>query len=265
MHRTYVDNLYEKDKINLKKFFWSEKSITVLTEEIEASSHSHLMLQIFIKRQGILQLNVNGNSVFGNYIVVDRNVKHSIEESQNLDCFILIDATSVASHQLQNKYIKGSGYAILPIGNNNKAFEDFYDNPNQETHNEFLIKLFKQLDISFYINSNYDERIIALFNMLDKYSAIEDSIEEISKGLYLSSSRLSHIFKEQTGVPLKSYIVLRKLQKAYLLLFSGKNITEAAMEAGFYSSSHLADVNKKMMGMTITKALNDSEFLEVDE
>lgn len=249
----------------MKKYFWSEKSITVLTEEIEASFHSHLMLQIFIKRQGHLQLVVDDNLVLGNYIVVDSNVKHSIGESENLDCFILIDATSVAAHQLQNKYIQGRGYSILPIADTNEAFWDFYENPNQQTHNEFLVNLFRQLDISFYINSNYDERIIALFNMLDKYSAIEDSIEEISKGLYLSSSRLSHIFKEQTGVPLKSYIVLRKLQKAYLLLFSSKNITDAAMEAGFYSPSHLADVNKKMMGMTITKALNDSEFLEVDE
>ena len=40
---------------------------------------------------------------------------------------------------------------------------------------------------------------------------------------------LTHAYlKENTGVPFKSYLVLHKMSKAYSLLFSGKNITEAA-------------------------------------
>lgn len=127
----------------------------------------------------------------------------------------------------------------------------------------FLKALFYRLGISFYEPNLYDERIKALLKMLSEYSCLEESIERISKQLYLSPSRLSHIFHDQTGIPLKSYIVLYKLQKAYLLLFQGKSITEAAVEAGFFSPSHLADVNRRMMGMTISEAVYDSCFLEV--
>ncbi|NQX46577.1 helix-turn-helix transcriptional regulator [Paenibacillus tritici] len=54
----------------------------------------------------------------------------------------------------------------------------------------------------------------------------------------LSNSRLSHLFKENTGISLSGYMVLHKLQKATYLIFEGLSITDAAMAAGFDSPSH---------------------------
>ncbi len=247
----------------MDKIFWSKTHITVLTNGVEANFHSHLMLQIFIKREGEISVKVEDEIITGNYIIVDSNVQHSIDESEKLDCFILIESTSVAAYQLQNKYLKGKKYCTLPSVSIHNLFLDFIDNPNEKTHKIFTKKLFNILEISFYDSNLYDERVKKLLKMLSEYSCLEDSLTQISEKFNLSSSRLSHIFHEQTGIPLKSYMVLFKLQKAYLLLFQGENITKAAVEAGFYSPSHLADVNRKMMGMTISEAINDSRFLEV--
>ncbi|WP_049762276.1 helix-turn-helix domain-containing protein [Lachnoclostridium phytofermentans] len=79
----------------------------------------------------------------------------------------------------------------------------------------------------------------------------------------LSESRLAHLFKEETGIPLKSYIVLYALQKAYDVVFDGGSITKAAMTAGFDTPAHLAYTNKKMTGMSASGILKDSEFLKV--
>ena len=81
----------------------------------------------------------------------------------------------------------------------------------------------------------------------------------------LSQSRLSHLFKEQVGIPLKSYIQFHQIQKAFLGLLNGKNITEAAMFAGFDTPSHFAAVTKRMMGMPASISLKDSVFLKVTE
>lgn len=206
---------------------------------------------------------VDGKPVSGNYIVVDSDVVHSISESEKLDCFMLIEATSAAAKQLQGKYIEGGGYSVLPAEAVHKSFAAFFRKQDESSHHLFSAEMFKHLGISFYEPSGYDERITALLGMLGEYTCIEDSIDEIARQLFLSPSRLSHLFSEQTGAPLKSYMVLYKLRKAYLLLFNGKSITEAAAEAGFYSPSHLADVNRRMMGMTITEAIGASGFLEV--
>lgn len=85
----------------------------------------------------------------------------------------------------------------------------------------------------------------------------------LADNVFLSSSRLSHLFKEQTGIPLKSYIILHQMERAFDELFAGRNITEASMIADFDSPSHFASTVKKMMGMTVSLSLKDSEFLKV--
>ena len=55
------------------------------------------------------------------------------------------------------------------------------------------------------------------------------------------------------------------MQTAFLALLNGKNITEAAMLAGFDSPSHFATVTKKMMGMPASISVKNSVFLKVTE
>lgn len=98
--------------------------------------------------------------------------------------------------------------------------------------------------------------------MLESFRLSDYSVESVSSVLALSPSRLAHLFKEQTGMPLKSYLVMHRLMHAYSLLFQGKNITEAAMRSGFDSPSHLAMLNKKLTGVTASSILKNSEFLK---
>lgn len=71
------------------------------------------------------------------------------------------------------------------------------------------------------------------------------------------------MFKDETGIPLKSYIVIHKLYGAYESIFNGVNITTAALNAGFDNPSHLAYTNKMITGMSASNILKDSEFLKV--
>lgn len=82
---------------------------------------------------------------------------------------------------------------------------------------------------------------------------------------FRSQSRLSHLFKEQIGIPLKSYIQFHQMKQAFLALLHGKSITEAAMATNFDSPSHFAAVAKKMMGMSARTSLKDSVFLKVSD
>ena len=50
------------------------------------------MRQIFIKSEGNLTVNIRDKKVSGNYIISDSGVEHSIEQNEELDCFILLEA-----------------------------------------------------------------------------------------------------------------------------------------------------------------------------
>lgn len=88
-----------------------------------------------------------------------------------------------------------------------------------------------------------------LIREIKDYRYLEENILGISKKYHLSASRLSHIFKEYTGVSLKGYLNMKQMQYAYMLAMGGKSITDAALEAGFFSAAHLAVSCKKQMGV----------------
>ena len=99
--------------------------------------------------------------------------------------------------------------------------------------------------------------------ILEDCDCHEHAIEKYADTLCLSSSRLSHLFSEKTGISLKSYLTLHQLQRAFRAILQGSSITDAAMNAGFDSPSHFASTAKRLMGLPARATVKDSEFLKV--
>ena len=123
-------------------------------------------------------------------------------------------------------------------------------------------KLYECLDVHIQ-RMPYDERIKEILKHVSECDCMDHSVDELSKKINLSSSRLAHLFREQIGMPLKSYILLHQVTKVFELLLNGTSITDAALMAGFDTPSHFAATTKKMMGMPARLSSKDSEFLKV--
>lgn len=65
----------------------------------------------------------------------------------------------------------------------------------------------------------------------------------------VSTSRFMHVFTTSVGVPLRSYVLWLKLQRAAALLARGIGVTEAAHAAGFADGAHLTRSFWRMFGM----------------
>ena len=100
-----------------------------------------------------------------------------------------------------------------------------------------------------------DYRVVKLIRNIKDYKHLEKHIAEIAEEYGLSESRLSHAFKDTVGVSLKGYLTIARLKYAYSLVMEGKSKTYAAMEAGFSSPAHLANICKKQMGVSIKDVL----------
>ncbi|GAE00665.1 transcriptional regulator, AraC family protein [Clostridium botulinum B str. Osaka05] len=112
--------------------------------------------------------------------------------------------------------------------------------------------LLQQCGIDNLDNHRYEERVEKILYYISGLKTIEHSIvDELSNQIYLSKSRLSHLFRAQTGMTLHSYLAFEKLRKTYKYFYEGRNITEACMLAGFDSSSHCASTCKRMFGISL--------------
>jgi AraC-like DNA-binding protein len=65
----------------------------------------------------------------------------------------------------------------------------------------------------------------------------------------LSPSRFLHLFKAETGVPLRRYRIWNRIGAAVRANGEGASLTEAAHAAGFASSAHFSSAFRDMFGM----------------
>ncbi len=77
------------------------------------------------------------------------------------------------------------------------------------------------------------------------------SLEDVAHAAHLSVSRLSHIFKEQTGMTIIDYLTKVRIEHAKELLIStNKNCTEICFEAGYNNQSYFTRTFKELAGVT---------------
>lgn len=248
----------------INKIFWDTDRINMITNHLDADTHSHLMLQLFVGVDDCVDIIINDIRIKCDVIVVNKNVAHSFSAKGKLYFSSVIDPTSVYGKELVDKMGKRDFliYDQINIYELSRQVKGLLHSTNVEQYKYFYSSLLNYLELSMY-KRTYDERISSVFRILDTCKCNDHSIKYLADNVFLSSSRLSHLFKEQTGIPLKSYILLHQMERAFDELFAGKNITEASMLAGFDSPSHFASTVKKMMGMTVSLSLKDSEFLKV--
>ncbi len=101
-----------------------------------------------------------------------------------------------------------------------------------------------------------DKRIVKL-----TYEYIKDSLDinftldELAQNSNLSKYHFLRIFKKEFGQTPHNFIINQRVNKAYSLILSGRNITQASLEVGFNDQSHFTRNFKKLYGYTPSKLL----------
>lgn len=167
--------------------------------------------------------------------------------------FLLIDPTSIIAEQIREQYIKGDSYCNVS-SDIAEISEDIHNLPENEII-RIVENMFLAMGISTGKNNVRDERIELIISKVISGEWLSYNVKQIAEKVFLSESRLTHLFKEEAGISLKSYILMRRMEYAYRLISTGSKITWAAQESGFSSSAHLAYTCKKLTGVSITDVL----------
>lgn len=100
-----------------------------------------------------------------------------------------------------------------------------------------------------------DPRLAQLLMQLnDAVAEAEYTRKQLATSLGLSPSRFSHWFKEQTGIPLRSYKKWLKLRIAIEALLRGVPAADAALIGGFNDQAHFSNSFSAAFGITVSTA-----------
>lgn len=79
----------------------------------------------------------------------------------------------------------------------------------------------------------------------------------------LSYDRMSHLFADVVGLPLRSYSLWVKFRTAALLRGSGLTLTQISDAAGFNDTAHLSNTWQQAFGHTPSQFFFDSDFMQL--
>ncbi|MCY7308647.1 MAG: AraC family transcriptional regulator, partial [Rhodoferax sp.] len=91
-----------------------------------------------------------------------------------------------------------------------------------------------------------DPRVLAAVEYIRQRVDQAVSLPEVAKAANLSPGRFRHLFLEETGMPLRTYVLWRRLLHVWTLLTNGETLSSAAHAAGFADSAHLSRTSRTM-------------------
>jgi len=95
-------------------------------------------------------------------------------------------------------------------------------------------------------------RLASIVEYMDAAPLDAGNHVSLARRAHLSPSRFAHLFREQTGLPVRNYLLWRRLLCALTCLQQGQSITTAAHEAGFTDGPHLSRSFRRVFGATPT-------------
>lgn len=243
----------------MSRIIFDDDFVAVLPSFDEVEAHSHLMLHLFIG-DDCCEIGAGKENVLGEAVFVKENVEHILQRENACKLFFLFDPMSSYGEMAEKLYLKGRDFCSAELKSKTllSKIEEKTDDEIKNICKDVLRELFGE-QITEPVR---DERIEGLVQRIKTGECFNCSVAQIAGEMYLSESRLQHLFKQSTGMTLKSYILINQLEYCYKLVLSGKSITFAAMESGFSSPAHLAYTCKKSMGISITNVFKNSSFLK---
>ena len=94
-----------------------------------------------------------------------------------------------------------------------------------------------------------DARVLAAIEYIRQRVDQPLSLAEVAAAARLSPERFRHLFVEETGMPLRTYLLWRRLLHVWTLLMDGETLSSAAHAAGFADSAHLSRTARTMFGL----------------
>lgn len=213
--------------------------------DLNTESHSHPVVEFISAMNGTFTLQSNGQIDENlEFAMIESNTKHKVV-SKNCSVRILM----VESHNSRlYDFLKKKGITLQNgvFIKNNFAKKD-----------ELFIEV-KKLAGTKDLKSPTDKRIIDSIKFIEENELeYKNLISELTSQVFLSSSRLSHLFKEHIGISIKKYLVWNKLKEAInLYLKDNTNLTDVSLESGFFDQAHLSNSFKSVLGVSPNKAYN---------
>jgi AraC-like DNA-binding protein len=213
--------------------------------------HRHWAHQISIALEDEVIISSDKRTIKGSAIFIPANIAHALHLSLTLT--IYLDPNSALAKSIVSNIVNLDSIYQLDSEIKNQITDCFKNIDKLESGSQALQQSFMKS-----ITNNSDDRLSKFLSRLDDiYSGDTVNRDELAAHVSLSPSRFSHWFKEETGMPLRSYKKWLHLVHGIELILTNKNIQSAAYGSNFADQAHFSRTFKQAFGLSPALALSN--------
>lgn len=200
-------------------------------------------------------------------VLIPPGCMHEINTNGACIAVLFLEPESEYYKTLQSLMGEGDCQCLYRLNHENKVIEmlhEIYSNRYEAEMTNGLLDKITALP-SEMVNSRdlLDVRIDNVIRLIKDDVSQSYSVEALAERVNLSPTRLVHLFKEQTGVPIRRFRQWNRMKAVIAGAAEGMTLTEAALNAGFSDSAHFSRAFRNMFGIKPSFLLNRSTDLDI--
>lgn len=240
----------------------------LIGDNLEDDEHSHHALQItinlehnhFVLRQRERELEVQA-------AIIKPNQPHHAVASDSWRAVLLLDPQTDYAYRIGQRFATGEDIAILTDTETTFCRDLLLSFAGAaqpiEIADSAISAIVEHLAGPSSLPATPHPRIAKALARIHQAQGQQLSLEQLAAHVALSQSRLSHLFKEEIGIPIQRYLLWYKVAAAAFNIGRGMSLTDAAGEAGFADSAHFSRTFRAMFGLTPSQILRRSKSVQI--
>jgi AraC-like DNA-binding protein len=212
--------------------------------------HAHHAVQIITAATPVTVVDEDGNRNRGTEVTVPADASHWIETGAARGSTVFLDPESAAGRVAHHRALDVGWTADAVLGRAGDRGERS-DGRWRRRLADVVDDLINQLTPT--PAGEQPDRHAAVRAAMDLLPSLVGAGAvrgtEVAAHVHVSTSRLTHLFTDQVGIPLRRYVLWLRLRIAITRVQAGDDLTDAAHAAGFADSAHLTRTCRDMFGL----------------
>jgi len=240
-------------------YLWGERAL-YLGPGLPASVHAHHAIQVCIPLSGTIRLRTEPGAPWRRYAgaIIPSNQAHESDIAVPLLATLWMEPQTSDARRLVPP---DAGFPIVAIERAKIArivprlLECWHARCEPPKTSAVMQEVIGILAAGRSPRAPVEPRVARALEILDSADQHRVGLGEVASAVSLSPSRLAHLFRADMGMPVRRYLLWRKLRDAIEELAKGAAISEAAYAADFADAPHLDRTFRRMLGFTPSAAL----------
>ena len=233
-------------------YLWDGGFLAVGQAGGEVPPHSHHAIQIFVAIDGMAGVRATaGQWREARGIIVRPDVEHSFDGQGATGAMLFVDPESSEGAWLRTALVED--IALVPDSRLETCVRELRTFLERPLESLAIGELVRHCVLALCAGApptrRLDERVSAVLGAIRDADDLRMSLEAAAARVHLSPGRFAHLFKEQTGLPFRRYMLWRKLTRAMLAIGRERTIAAAAADSDFADAAHLTRTFYQMFGL----------------